>query len=164
MEPRRPRLASVTDAEEINAIYNYYVRTSAATFQVDNETVEERVEELRTRPENQPLIVLEADHAIVGWGALSPFRSRCAYRATIELTVYVRHDCHRQGYGRVVAEDLIERARSSAYHTVLAVCCEESVGMIRMLDSLGFKVAGRLREVGSKFGRRLDVVYLQLLL
>jgi len=164
MESLRPRLATVADAEEINAIYNYYVRTSAATFQVDDETTEERVEELRTRPENQPLIVLEAEDAVVGWGALSPFRSRCAYRDTIELTVYVRHDCHRRGYGRVMAQDLIERARSSGFHTVLAVCCEESVGMIRMLDSLGFKVAGRFREVGIKFGRRLDVVYLQLLL
>jgi len=164
MDTRLPRLAIVSDAEKINAIYNYYVRTSAATFQVDDETTEERVEELLRRPENQPLIVLEADDAVVGWGALSPFRSRCAYRDTMELSVYVRHDCHRKGYGRVMAQDLIERARSSGYHTVLAVCCEESVGMIRMLDSLGFKIAGRLREVGSKFGRRLDVVYLQLLL
>ena len=147
MDRLRPRLATVADAEEINAIYNYYVRTSAATFQVDDETTEERVEELRTRPGNQP-----------------PFRSRCAYRDTIELTVYVRPDCHRQGFGRVMVQDLIERARSSGFHTVLAVCCEESVGMIRMLDSLGFKLAGRFREVGIKFGRRLDVVYLQLLL
>ena len=82
----RPRLATVADAEAINAIYNHYVRTSAATFQVDDETTEERVEELRNRPNDQPMIVLEADGEIVGWGALSPFRSRCAYRDTIELT------------------------------------------------------------------------------
>ena len=164
METPRPRLATIADAEEINAIYNYYVRTSAATFQVDDETTEERVEELRTRPGNQPLIVLEVDRAIVGWGALSPFRSRCAYRDTIELTAYVRNDCHRQGFGRAIVQDLIERARASGYHTILAVSCEESVGMIRLLESLGLKVTGRLREVGSKFGRRLDVIYLQLLL
>lgn len=164
METPRPRLATIADAEEINAIYNYYVRTSAATFQVDDETTEERVEELRTRPGNQPLIVLEVDRAIVGWGALSPFRSRCAYRDTIELTAYIRHDCHRQGFGRAIVQDLIEQARALGYHTILAVSCEESVGMIRLLESLGLKVAGRLREVGSKFGRRLDVVYLQLLL
>jgi L-amino acid N-acyltransferase len=164
MDTPRPRLATVADAEAINAIYNYYVRNSAATFQVDDETTEERVEELRTRAENQPLIVLEVDRAIVGWGALSPFRSRCAYRDTVELTAYVRHDCHRQGFGRVIVQDLIERARSSGYHTLLAASCEESVGMIRLLESLGLKAAGRLREVGSKFGCRLDVVYLQLLL
>ena len=157
------RRATVADAEAINAIYNHYVRTSAATFQLEDETTEERVEELRNRPPNQPLIVLEVDRAIVGWGALSPFRSRCAYRETIELTAYVRHDCHRQGFGRVIVQDLIERARSSGHHTILAASCEESVGMIRLLGSLGFKVAGRLREVGNKFGRRLDVVYLQLL-
>ena len=60
-DPPRPRLATVVDAEAINAIYNHYVRTSAATFQVDDETTEERVEELRTRPNDQPMIVLEAN-------------------------------------------------------------------------------------------------------
>ena len=158
------RLATVADAEAINAIYNYYVRNSAATFQVDDGTTEERVEELRTRPVNQPLTVLEDGGEIVGWGALSPFRSRCAYRDTIELTVYVRHDCHRRGYGRVIVRDLVARARSLGYHTILAASCEESVGSIGLLDSLGFSDAGRLREVGCKFGRRLDVVYLQLML
>ena len=164
MDATRIRRATVADAEAINAIYNHYVRTSAATFQVEDETTEERVEELRSRPENQPITLLEADGEIVGWGALSPFRSRCAYRDTIELTVYVRHDCHRRGYGRVIVQDLIERARSLGYHTVLAASCEESVGSIALLKSLGFDDAGTLREVGCKFGRRLTVIYLQLLL
>ena len=157
------RLATVADAEAINAIYNHYVRTSAATFQVDDETTDERVEELRTRPDSQPLTVLEVDGEMVGWGALSPFRSRCAYRDTIELTVYVRDDCHRRGYGRVIVQDLVARARSLGYHTVLAASCEESVGSVGLLKSLGFADAGRLREVGNKFGRRLDVIYLQLI-
>ena len=158
----RPRPATVADAEAINAIYNHYVRTSAATFQVDDETLEERVEELRSRPAKQPLTVLEVAGEIVGWGALSQFQSRCAYRDTIELTTYVRHDRHRAGFGRALVQDLIARARSLGYHTILAVSCEESTGMIRLLGSLGFEEAGRLREVGNKFGRRLDVVYLQL--
>lgn len=158
------RRATVSDAATINAIYNYYVRTSAATFQVEDETEEERAEELRTRPSNQPMIVLEVGDAIVGWGALSPFQSRCAYRGTVELTAYVRHDAHRQGHGRRLVQDLIERARSLGYHAIVAVSCEESEGMIRLLTSLGFAEAGRLREVGSKFERRLDVIYLQLLL
>jgi L-amino acid N-acyltransferase len=163
-DPLRPRLATDADAEAINAIYNHYVRTSVATFQVDDETTEDRVEELRNRPNDQPMIVLEADGELVGWGALSPFRSRCAYRDTIELTIYVRHDRHRHGYGRVIVRDLIARARSTGYHTLLAASCEESVGSIHLLQSLGFEETGRLREVGSKFGRRLDVIYLQLLL
>ena len=160
----RPRLASVDDAEAINTIYNHYVRTSTATFQVEDETTEERAEELRTRPNNQPITVLEDKGEIIGWGALSPFRSRCAYRGTIELTVYVRHDCHRHGYGRVILQDLIDRARSSGYHTILAVSCSESVASIALLKSLGFDVAGTLRQVGCKFGRQLDVIYLQLIL
>lgn len=164
MDTLQPRLATIADAEAINAIYNHYVRTSAATFQVENETTEERIEELRDRPHEQPVIVLEAGGEVVAWGALSPFRSRCAYRDTIELTVYVRHDCHRRGYGRAIVEELLKRATSLGYHSVLAVSCVESVGSIGLLKSLGFGEAGRLREVGSKFGRRLGVVYLQLML
>ena len=61
-------------------------------------------------------------------------------------------------------QNLIERARSLGYHTILAASCEESVGSIVLLQSLGFGETGRLREVGCKFGRRLDVVYLQLIL
>ena len=164
MDALRPRLATVTDAEAINAIYNHYVRTSAATFQIEDETTEERAEELRTRPGNQPMVVLEEDGEIVGWGALSPFRSRCAYRDTVELTIYVRHDCQRRGYGRLIVQDLIARACSLGYHTILAVSCEESVGSIGLLQSLGFRETGRLREVGRKFGRSFDVIYLQLML
>ena len=163
MERPRPRLATVADAEAINTIYNHYVQTSAATFQVEDETTEERVDELRRRPANQPLTVLEIDGRIVGWGALSPFRARCAYRETIELTAYVQPNRHRRGYGRTIVQDLLERARSLGYHTVLAVSCVESVEMIGLLQSLGLKEAGRLRAVGSKFGRRLDVIYLQLI-
>lgn len=158
-----PRLATFADAEAINSIYNHYVRHSAATFQVEDETTEERAAELRTRPHNQPLIVLEVAGETLGWGALSPFRSRCAYRDTAELSVYVRHDCHRRGLGRAIVQDLIARARSLGYHTLLAASCEESVGSIGLLKSLGFADAGVLREVGCKFGRRLDVVYLQMI-
>ncbi len=160
----RPRLAREADAEAINTIYNHYVRTSAATFQVNDETTEDRIDELRDRPPSQPITVLEDEGGIIGWGALSPFRSRCAYRDTVELTVYVQPDSHRRGYGRAIVADLVARARSLGYHTILAASCEESIGSIALLKSLGFCDAGRLREVGNKFGRRLDVVYLQLIL
>lgn len=163
MNAPQPRLATAADAGPINAIYNHYVRSSTATFQVEDETTEERAEELRARAAHQPTTVLEAEGEVVGWGALSPFQSRCAYRDTVELTAYVRHDSHRQGHGRIIVQDLIARARSLGLHAIVAVSCEESVGMIRLLKSLGFAEAGCLRQVGRKFGRRLDVIYLQLL-
>jgi phosphinothricin acetyltransferase len=160
----KPRPATMNDAAAINEIYNHYVRTSAATFQINDEILAERQEELRSRPENLPMTVLEVDDEVVGWGALSSFKSRCAYRETVELSVYVRHDSHRRGCGRMIVRDVIERARSLGYHTIIAVPCEESVASIGLLCSLGFVEAGRLRQVGLKFGRRFDVIYLQLLL
>ncbi|CAN5454165.1 hypothetical protein BH20VER3_BH20VER3_14780 [soil metagenome] len=110
------------------------------------------------------MTVLEEDGTIMAWGALSPFRSRCAYHDTIELTVYVHHTSHRRGYGRAIVQDLVERASSLGYHAILAASCEESISSIGLLKSLGFAEVGRLRQVGHKFGRRLDVIYLQMIL
>ena len=110
------------------------------------------------------MIVLETAGEVVGWGTLSSFRARCAYRETIELSVYVRQDCQRRGYGRRIVQELISLARSLGYHTILAVSCEESVGSIALLKSSGFVEVGCLLEVGLKFGRRFSVYYLQLML
>ena len=156
--PLQPRLATVADAAAINAIYNHYVRTSTATFQVDEETTEERAEELRTRSPDQPTTVLENEGQIVGWGALSPFRSRCAYRDTIELTIYVQKYFHRRGLVRVLLQDLIERARELGYHILLAVSRAGSAGRTGHLRSLGLAEARRLRDAGNQVGRCAHLV------
>src|SRR5205807_1411643 len=100
----------------------------------------------------------------IGWGALSPWKSRCAYANTVEASVYVRHDLHRRGVGRVLLADLIERARAAGHHTILGGTCTEQPPSLALQEALGFVRVGCLREVGFKFGRWLDVAYMQLML
>jgi len=152
MDTLRPRTATVADAEAINAIYNHYVRTSAATFQVEEETKEEREEELRSRPNELPLIVLEADGEVVGWGTLSPFKSRCAYRDTIEISIYVRHDCHGRGIGSMLLNDLISRAHTIGHHSIVALISADQERSVALHHKAGFTEVGRLREVGHAAG------------
>jgi phosphinothricin acetyltransferase len=80
------------------------------------------------------------------------------------MSVYVRPDRHRRGVGRALALDLIGRARAAGHHTVLGGACTEHEGSIALQRSLGFEEVARFREVGRKFGRWLDVAYLQLML
>lgn len=164
MPPCTIRLAAPADAVAINDIQNYYVANSTATFMTEPVTLEQRLRRLENRAPVHPATVAEMDGTIVGWGALDTFRSRPAYRHTTEFSVYVRHDCHRRGIGRAIVLDLVERARTLGHHAIVGGCCSESTAVIALLEKLGFARVAHFPEVGYKFGRWLDVVFLQRLL
>jgi phosphinothricin acetyltransferase len=98
---------------------------------------------------------------VVGWGALNRFHARSAYRRTVENSVYVRADRQRRGIGRLLLMDLIERARGLGHREIIGLVCAEQEGSLALHRAVGFVEAGRLRGVGFKFGRWLDVVYVQ---
>jgi L-amino acid N-acyltransferase len=158
------RLAQPSDAAAINDILNHYVVHSTATFITVPQTLEERLTWLGDRQDMHPVIVAELDGAVVGWAALSAFRTRQAYRQTVEFGVYVRHDLHRRGVGRALVAELIVRARALGHHVLVGGCCHESTASLALMESFGFTQAARFREVGRKFDRWLDVIFLQLIL
>jgi phosphinothricin acetyltransferase len=153
------------DLPAINDIYNYYVPRSTCTYQVEPETLENRLVWFRNHPpETYPVLVAEIDGKVAGWGALSKFRERAAYAPTAEASVYIHHEMHRRGLGKVLLKDLIERARAAGFHSIIGGTSADQAASIALQESLGFQRVGHLVEVGYKFGRRLDVVYLQLML
>ena len=158
------RLAVEADARAINDIQNYYVAHSTATFMTEPVTLEERLGWLENRSPAHPVTVALLDGHTVGWGALDTFRNRPAYRHTTEFSVYVHHDWHRRGIGRAIVLDLIERARVLRHHALVGGCCSEATAVIALLESLAFRRVAHFPEVGHKFGRWLDVVFLQRLL
>lgn len=158
------RLAQEADLVAINDIYNHYVLHSTCTYQTEPETIEARRAWFAAHGEGYPVIVGEHDGEVVGWGSLSKFKDRAAYQPSVEGSVYIRQDRLGYGFGRVILIDLIERARALGYHTFIGGACSSQAASIRLQESLGFQRVGQFREVGLKFGRRLDVVYLQLML
>jgi carbon storage regulator CsrA len=155
------RLAHEADLPAINKIYNDYVLESTCTYQEEPSTVEERAVWFAAHDVKHPITVAERDGEIVGWGSLSKFHPRSAYARTVENSVYIRHDCRRQRIGETLLADLMERATQIGHHTILALIDTEQRGSIALHEKYGFTECGRLREVGFKFGRWLDVVYLQ---
>jgi L-amino acid N-acyltransferase len=158
------RAATAADLQPINDIYNHYVARSACTYQEEPETMAERAVWFAEHGDAHPVTVATVSDEVVGWGCLSPYRARSAYRFTVENSVYARHDVQRRGIGRLLLADLIERARAAGHHTIVAVIDAEQTGSIRLHLSMGFRDAGDLRELGFKFGRWLHVRYLQLML
>jgi phosphinothricin acetyltransferase len=155
------RTATRYDAAAINDIQNHYVERSTVTFLKEPLTLDERLEWFDKHSEFHPITVAEAGEEVIAWGSLGSFRSTAAYRQTSELSVYVRDDWHRRGVGRAIVIDLVERARVLDHHAIIGCCCSEAVASIALLEALGFERVGYFPQVGWKFERWLDVVFVQ---
>ena len=155
------RIATRDDAAAINDIQNYYVERSTVTFLKQPLTLAERLEWFDKHGDMHPITVAVAGDAIIGWGSLGTFRSAPAYQGTSELSVYVHHDSHRRGIGRAIVIDLVERAVALDHHAIIGCCCSEAVASIALLEALGFDRVGHFPQVGRKFDRWLDVVFVQ---
>lgn len=157
------REATAADLPAINAIYNHYVLTSTCTYQIVPETEEGRRAWFAGRGPQHPVIVAEISGKVAGWGSLSAFHRREAFAGTVENSVYVSHDHQRMGLGRLLMEELIRRARAAGLRTIVAAISGDQAGSIALHERLGFVKTGGLGRVGEKFGRLLDLVYMQLM-
>jgi len=164
MDGTHIRPARAEDLAAINDIYNHYVERSTCTFQTEPETMEDRAAWFAEHDAAHPVIVAEVAGEVVGWGSLSRFHSRCAYRFTVEPSVYVRHDAVAAGVGKALMVELIALARAAGHHSLVGVICTENTPSLALGERLGFVKVGHLREVGCKFDRWLDVAYMQLIL
>lgn len=154
----------VADAPAINSIYNHYVRTSVCTYQETEDTLGDRTAWLDAHPPDYyPATVAELNGEVIGFGSLSAFRARSGYRFTVENAVYVRHDLHRRGIGRMLLADLIERSRIIGHKSIIAVIDAEQYGSVTLHRQFGFELCGELKQAGYKFDRWLGVVFMQLL-
>ena len=164
MSTTQLRDATPDDLPAINDIYNYYVLHSTCTYQLEPETLEDRRRWFEAHGERYPVVVAEIDGRIVGWGSISKFHARAGYDPSVEASVYIDQAFHRRGLGRTLLEHLIERARTAGFHTIIGGASAEQTASIALQEGLGFTRVAQFKEVGQKFGQRLDVIYLQLML
>ena len=158
------RPAAVGDAAAIAAIYNREVLETTATLDAEPRTLDEQTRWLAERSGGHMVIVVEVDGQVAGFAALSPFKQRAAYRPTVENSVYVDPSFQRQGLGRLLMSELIDRARLFGFHSVIARIAEGNPASIALHETFGYETVGVEREVGRKFGRWLDVTEMQLML
>jgi phosphinothricin acetyltransferase len=156
------RPATEADLAAINDIYNHYVLHSTCTYQEEPETMDDRRRWFSRHGKNHPIIVAEADGQVAGWGSLSPYHVRSAYRYTVENSVYVHHEMHRRGIGGILLGELIIRAQKIGHRAIIAAIDGEQAASVTLHEKFHFEHAGHFKEVGLKFGRWLDVIYMEL--
>jgi phosphinothricin acetyltransferase len=159
------RQVTQRDADEISAIYNHYIEHTKITFEEDCLTaldVVERIEWLSSQ--NYPWFVYELDGRVVGYSYAAPWRTRAAYRFTVESAVYVDHKQIGSGIGGQLYYKLIQELAENGFKTVLGLIALPNEPSVRMHEKFGFLPVGQHREVGFKFGQWIDVGVWQLML
>ena len=147
---------------EILAIYNEVIRNTTAVYSDKEVTLEDREKWFDAKgAQGFPVLVATDSSGVVGFGTFGEFRAWPCYRASVEHSVHVRADCRRRGVGRALVEALIDAAAAMQKHVMIAGIDAENVNSISLHESLGFEVVGHFREVGRKFGRWLDLKFMQ---
>jgi len=151
------------DAQAIAAIYNDAVRTTTAIWNEVEVNGRNRIEWMEARQQaGFPVLVLEEGGKVVGYASYGPFRAFDGYRATVEHSVYVRADLRGGGRGKALLQALIYRAQTQGLHVMVAAIEAENNASIVLHQRLGFVAVGLMPQVGQKFGRWLDLLFMQL--
>lgn len=160
------RDAGEQDLAAICAIYNDAVANTTAIWNERVVDVENRAAWLaeRTRLGYPVLVAVTDDGTIAGYASFGDWRAFDGYRHTVEHSVYVEKNQRGGGIGRQLMLALIERAKGCGKHVMVAGIETGNTGSIRLHEKLGFEITGQMREVGTKFGRWLDLTFMQLVL
>jgi L-amino acid N-acyltransferase YncA len=157
------RSSRESDLDAIAAIYAHAVTHGTASFELDPP---DRAEMARRRAAilegGYPYLVAERDGEILGYAYAGAYRTRPAYRSTVEDSIYVAASAQGQGVGRALLAALIEACEALDFRLMVAVIGDEdSHGSIGLHQSLGFEPAGILKGIGYKHGRWLSTVLMQ---
>jgi phosphinothricin acetyltransferase len=157
------RDATDADAPAIAAIYAHEVEHGVATFEEAPPSAQDMAGRMTNiRRLGLPYLVAVRAGAVIGYAYAGPFHQRAAYRYTLEDTVYIRHDAHRQGVARALLTELIARCEALGCRQMLAVITyAPGSASVALHGALGFRMLGHAQSIGFKFGRWLDVAYMQ---
>ena len=157
------RAAEEGDAKVIAEIYNDAVLNTTAIWNDSTVDIANRIQWIATRQAaGFPVLVADNEHGVIGYASYGDWRPWDGYRHTVEHSVYVHKNGRGKGVGGMLMAALIERAREHGKHMMSAGIESENSASIALHKKLGFSDGGRLNQVGCKFGRWLDLTFLQL--
>jgi L-amino acid N-acyltransferase YncA len=157
------RAASAEDASAIASIYRAAVLEGTASFEIDPPDTTEVVRRMRAVLDaGYPYLVADDQGAVAGYGYLSAYRPRPAYRWSVENSIYVAENQHGRGIGRQILTALIAEATARGYRQMIAVIGDSAnIASTSLHRKCGFQFCGTVHAVGFKSGRWLDSVTMQ---
>ena len=159
------RPATERDIPEITTIYNEVVANSAAVWTEKQDSEAERVAWMNARRSlGYPVLVAVEGLSVRGYGTFGDFRAWPGYRYSVEHSVYIHADHRGRGLGSAIVAELISAASALGKHVLIAGIDGDNMASIRLHERAGFLEVARIPEIGRKFGRWLDLVFMQRVL
>ena len=158
--------AQAIDVPAILSIYNDAVVNTTGSYDYEPNTLEQRAQwfEQHQRLELPVLVAVDEDNRVIGWGSLSKFREKIGYQYTVEHSVYVTPEWRGQGIGKLIVQRLLDEAYRLGKHVMIGGVDGNNAASLRLHQSLGFEEVARFKQVGYKFDRWLDLIFLQRIL
>ena len=159
------RSARESDIPALSEIYNHVILNTTAVYQYEAQTLEMRRAWYEAKmKDGYPVFVAEEDGKVVGFSSYGPFRAWAAYKYTVENSVYVANGQRGKGIGRMLMQPVIDSARSRGLHAIVSGIDASNDASVRLHEQFGFREVAHFKEVGFKFGRWLDLKFLELVL
>ncbi len=155
------RVVTVEDAKALAEIYNYYIVDTIITFEeeaIDTAEMAKRIAEVTFK---YPWIVWEENGEIMGYAYASTWKSRCAYRNSVETTVYLRNGHQSKGIGSQLYLELLRQLKTIGMHTAIGGIALPNAASVKLHEKCGFQKVAEFVEVGFKFGEWINVGYWQ---
>jgi phosphinothricin acetyltransferase len=159
------RDATFQDAAIIAEIYNPYILNTVITFEetpVTPEEIQTRIEAVKAP--GYPYLVMEQNDLVIGYAYANLWRTRAAYRHTVETSIYLDQNSAGKGLGTVLYKELLGRLKTMDIHVILGGITLPNPVSVGLHEKLGFKKVAHFTQVGYKFGRWLDVGFWQLVI
>lgn len=158
------RKGTKQDIPVVTSIYNHYIEKTVITFEMELISETTMLNRFETITKKHPFLVGELNGTIVGFAYASPWRSREAYRNSVETTVYLSSNKTGNGYGILLLEELIKQLKQLKCHAVMAGIALPNEASVKIHERLGFQKVAHFKQVGHKFNKWIDVAYWELLL
>ncbi len=161
----RIRQAVEADLPQILDIYNEVILHTTAVYDYEPHTLEMRKQWFTVKKEQGlPVFVAEEADQVLGLSSFGPFRAWAAYQYSVENSVYVAADARGKGVGKLLIPPLIESAKALKMHTIIASIDATNTASLQLHRYFGFEEVAHFKEVGWKFGKWLDLKFLQLMI
>jgi L-amino acid N-acyltransferase len=159
-------LCDDADKKQILDIINHAILHTTALYDYDPRGIESMEAWFDTKRRGGfPVVGLfDSDRRLLGFGTYGTFRNWPAYKYSVEHSIYIKDGERGKGHGKRILESLVERAEAQGYHTLIAGIDSENTVSIRLHEKMGFNQSGTIRQAGYKFGRWLDLVFMQKIL
>lgn len=158
------RKATENDLQQILDIYNDAILNTTAVYDYELHTLEMRKQWFETKQQQGfPVFVAEDNGEVLGFSSIGPFRAWAAYKYSVENSIYVKSGQRGKGIGKLLMQPLIDAAKEMKLHTIIAGIDADNKLSIEFHKQFGFEEVGYFKEVGWKFDRWLDLVFMQLI-